>query len=169
MRITPVTPGTQPELAEIEATITATRGRIGPLYQALLVSPPMADGWEKMLTAVRNHNSLPEALRELLIVRVAVLNRCPSEVAAHQPAALKLGASQQQVDALHAPATPGTGFTPAEQVLLELADTMTRNIEVPAELYARVRSHWEERQIVDAGVTISAYSMVTRFVAALEI
>ena len=169
MRITPVTPGTQPELADIEATITATRGKIGPLYQALLVSPPMCSGWEKMLTAVRNHNSLPEALRELVILRVAILNGCPSEIAAHQPLALKLGASQQQVDALQDPAALGTGFAPAQQALLELADTMTRNIQVPAELYARVRSHWDERQIVDAGVTIAAYAMVTRFVEALEI
>ncbi len=170
MRITPVTPGTQPDLAELESTITATRGKVGPLYQALLVSPPMCNGWEKMLTAVRNHNSLPEVLRELLILRVAVLNRCPSEIAAHEPLALTLGASQPQVDAVHdTTTTPGAGFTEAEQVLLELADTMTRNIEVPAGLYTRVRAHWDERGIVDASVTIAAYSMVTRFIAALEI
>ncbi|HEY4066464.1 MAG TPA: carboxymuconolactone decarboxylase family protein, partial [Burkholderiaceae bacterium] len=65
MRIAPIPPGTRPELAELEAGIAAQRGRISPLYQVLLNSPPMAHGWEQLLTAVRRHNTLPEVAREL--------------------------------------------------------------------------------------------------------
>jgi hypothetical protein len=77
MRITPVTPGTRPELAAIEAGITAERGRVSLLYQVLLNSPPLAQGWEQLLTAVRNRSSVPALLREMVILRVAVLNRAP--------------------------------------------------------------------------------------------
>ena len=83
MRVAAITPGTRPELAAQEAQIAAARGRVSPLYQVLLNSPPIAHGWEQMLSAVRNHNSLPASLRELVILRVAVLNRAPYEFDAH--------------------------------------------------------------------------------------
>ncbi len=85
MRLDPITPGSRAELAELEARILAERGRISPLYQVLLNSPPIAQGWEQMLSAVRNRNSIPAAIRELVILRVAILNRAPYEFEAHGP------------------------------------------------------------------------------------
>ncbi|MEF7615705.1 carboxymuconolactone decarboxylase family protein [Aquincola sp. MAHUQ-54] len=169
MRIAPIPPGTRPDLAELEAGITAQRGRVSPLYQVLLNSPPMAQGWERMLTAVRRHNTLPEDVRELVIVRVAVLNRARFEYDAHVPIALAAGATQAKIDALADPATIGPGLTAAEQALIRLTDTMTRDIEVPQALYDEVRRHCDERQVVDALVTIGAYNMVSRFLVALQI
>ena len=75
IRVPLVEPGTRPELAEIEASILAQRGRISELYRVLLNSGPLAAGWEAMLTAVRNKSSVPADLRELMILRVAVVNQ----------------------------------------------------------------------------------------------
>ena len=58
MRIQPIEPGTRSELAGIEAGIKAERGRVSLLYQVLLNSPPLAQGWEQLLTAIRNRSSL---------------------------------------------------------------------------------------------------------------
>ena len=69
-RVAPVVPGTKADLASIEASIAAERGSIPLLYQILLNSAPVAEGWEKMLTAVRNRNSLPTALREMVMMGV---------------------------------------------------------------------------------------------------
>ena len=99
-RIAPVVPGTRPELASIEASIKAERGHINLLYQVLLNSAPLAHGWEKLLTAIRNHSSMPADLREMVMVRVAVLNRAPFEIDAHLPLALKAGVSVEKVEAL---------------------------------------------------------------------
>ena len=85
VRVAPITPGSHPELAAIEQSILAERGEILLLYRVLLNSAPLASGWEKMLTAVRNRSSLPPDLRELIILRVAVLNRAPFEFDAHLP------------------------------------------------------------------------------------
>src|SRR5258706_14862612 len=74
-RVPPVVPGTRPDLAAIEAAIVAERGDVFLLYQVLLNSAPLADGWRQLLTAIRNRSSVPPALRELVILRVAVLNR----------------------------------------------------------------------------------------------
>ena len=52
-RVAPITPGSRPELAAIEAAILAERGAILLLYRVLLNSAPLAAGWEQMLTAVQ--------------------------------------------------------------------------------------------------------------------
>ena len=169
MRIPPVETGTRPELAELEATIAKQRGRVSPLYQVLLNSPPAAHGWEQLLTAVRRHNSLPAAARELIILRVAVLNRARYEYDAHVPIALAAGSSQQKIDALADPAAIGPGLDAGEQALIELTDEMTLRIEVPPALYARVAEQFGQQEIVDAMVTVGAYNMVSRFLVALEI
>ncbi len=170
MRITPVTPGSRPELAAQEAQILAERGRISPLYQVLLNSPPIAQGWEQMLSAVRNRNSLPASLREMLILRVAVLNRAPYEFDAHVPHALNAGVAQAVIDGRRAqPLAADLTLSPAERVALRLCDIMTRDIEVPDALYAEVRQHFGAQAQIDLVATIAAYNMVSRFLVALQI
>lgn len=170
MRISPVTPGTRPALAAQEARIVAERGRISPLYQVLLNSPPIAHGWEQMLSAVRNRNSLAPGLRELVILRVAVLNRAPYEFDAHVPHALAAGVAQAAIDATRViPLAAEAPLSPPERVALRLTDAMTRDIEVPDALYAEVREHFDAQAQIDLVATIAAYNMVSRFLVALQI
>ncbi len=170
MRIAPIRPGTRPELAAQEAQITAERGRVSPLYQVLLNSPPIAHGWEQMLSAVRNRSSLPAALRELVILRVAVLNRASYEFDAHAPIALREGASQAAVNAMRAVQLASDApLSPAERVAIGLTDAMTRDIDVPDALYDEVRQHFGPQGQIDLVATIAAYNMVSRFLVALHI
>lgn len=170
MRIPLVIPGTQPELAAQEAQIMAERGRISPLYGVLLNSPPIAHGWEQMLSAVRNRNSIPAGLRELVILRVAVLNRAPYEFDAHVPHALAAGVSAEAVEASRSvPLAADAPFTKAQRVALRLADAMTRDIDVPDALYAEVRQHFDVQGQIDLVATVAAYNMVSRFLVALQI
>jgi AhpD family alkylhydroperoxidase len=174
MRITPITPGTRPELAAQEAQIIAARGRISDLYQVLLNSPPIAHGWEQMLSAVRNKSSLPADLRELVIVRVAVLNKADFEYQAHVPIALREGATQSMIDAVTnvaylAPMPSSAGLSDAQQVALLLTDSMTRDIVVPDSLFADVKKHFDAQGQIDLVATIAAYNMVSRFLTAFHI
>jgi AhpD family alkylhydroperoxidase len=167
-RIQEVTPGTQSELAEIEATILKERGRISPLYRVLLNSPEIAQGWESLLTAVRNRSSLPPSLRELIIMRVAVLNRAQYEFDAHRPHAITAGLSEEQIDLILQDKITA-GFSALEILVMELTDVMTRDIQVPDALYDSVKSHFNDREILEVVTTISAYNMVSRLLNALHI
>jgi 4-carboxymuconolactone decarboxylase len=167
-RIPLVIPGDDPARAGVENAIVEARGRISPLYQALLNSPPVAAGWEALLTAVRNRSSLDPALRELVILRVAVLNGAPFEYQSHLPHARAAGLTDAKIDAVSAgPAEPI--FEERERIALEYADAMTRDIAVPDELYARVHARFGDRKVVELTVTIAAYNMVSRFLVALRI
>jgi alkylhydroperoxidase family enzyme len=167
-RVPFIQPGTRPELAEIERTILAERGRVSILYQALLNSPPVASGWERLLTAVRNQNSLPADLREMMIIRVAVLNGADFELHAHIPHALNAGMAQEKIDALQQ-AEPPAVFTETEQLLLELTDAMTRHITVPSSIMERLQARFDSRSLLDAVATVASYNMVSRLLVALDI
>jgi 4-carboxymuconolactone decarboxylase len=167
-RVVPVQPGTRPELAAAEATIAARRGSVSLLYQVLLNSPPIADGWEKMLTAVRNRTTLPADLRELVILRVAVLNHAPFEFAAHAPIASAAGVSAAKLDALRAE-VPGAAFSEFERAVLRLTDTMTRDVQVDDAVFEPLRAHFSEQGLVELVATVAAYNMVSRFLEALRI
>jgi 4-carboxymuconolactone decarboxylase len=171
MRISPIAPGTRPELAAIEAGIQAERGRVSLLYQVLLNSPTLAQGWEGLLTAVRNRSSLPADLREMIILRVAVLNRAPYEFEAHVPHALKAGMPQEKIDALRDLQRPEglTGFSDQERRVLALTDAMTRDIDVPDSVFDPIKPLFSEQQLIDLVATVAAYNMVSRFLVALRV
>lgn len=170
MRIEAIAPGSRPELAELESRILAERGRISPLYQVLLNSPPIAQGWEQMLSAVRNRNSLPADIRELLILRVAVLNRAPYEFEAHVPHALAAGLSREAIDSVRqAQPHVSEALNATQQVALRLCDAMTREIEVTEALYQEVREHFDVQAQLDLVATVAAYNMVSRLLVALQI
>lgn len=169
-RLAPIPPGTRPELADQEARITQARGRVSPLYQVLLHSPPIAHGWEQMLSAVRNHNSIPADIRELVILRVAVRNGAPYEFDAHVPHALAAGVSEDTIEASRAvPLAPVAPLTPVQRAALDLADAMTCGIEVPDAVYAPIEAHFDAQGRLDLVATVAAYNMVSRLLVALRI
>jgi 4-carboxymuconolactone decarboxylase len=168
-RIPPVVPGSRPDLADIEASIRAQRGRISLLYQILLNSPPIASGWERLLTAVRNESQLPAKWRELIILRVAVLNRAPYEFEAHIPHAQHAGMSDGQIGAVRDWRSRESLFDANERLLLELTDVMTREVEVCDELMGRLAALLDPRGVLEAVTTVAAYNMVSRVLCALKI
>lgn len=168
IRVPLVQPGTRPELAEIESRIMAQRGRVSLLYQVLLNSGPIASGWERMLTAVRNQTDVPADLRELVILRVAVLNGARFEYDAHVPHARAAGVSDGKIDAVRQDVLSDE-FAPLERLVLELTDAMTRQVVVPEELMSRLQQHFDPKGVVEVVATVAAYNMVSRLLVALNV
>lgn len=158
----------RPELRSLVERIVAERGSMLHLYQMLLHSPPLAEGWLGFFTNVRQRLGLSGALRELVIMQIAHLNGAPYEAEQHAPLALQEGLTRAQLDAL--PHWPSSGsFSPLQQTVLKLADTMTRDVQMPPELMRDVRAHLGDREVVELVGTIAAYNMVSRFLQALQI
>ena len=168
LRIPPVVPGSRPELADLERKILKERGRISTLYGVLLNSAPLAQGWEAMLTAIRNRAALPARVRELAILRVAMLNGAPYEFDAHVPHALKASIPEEAIRSLQE-GKLSERLTALDHLVLELTDAMTRDVEVPDALFERVRAHFDDTQVVELVATVAAYNMVSRFLVALRI
>ena len=158
-----------PAVKPLADRIIAERGGILHLYQMLLNSPSVAEGWLSYLTAIRQKSTLEGALRELVIMRVAHLNRAPYEADQHAPIALKEGMTQAQLDALSDWSKHAALFSDPERAVLAYTDAMTRDVQVPDEVFAAVSSHFAPQQMVELTATVAAYNMVSRFLEALQI
>ena len=157
-----------PEAKPLVERIVAERGGILHLYQMLLHSPPVASGWLNYLTAIRQQSTLSGALRELVIMRIAILNGAPYEAEQHAPIALKEGVTPAQLNEL-ATWQDSTLFDATQRAVLGYTDAMTRDIHVSPEIFAAVKAVMTDRLLVELTATVGAYNMVSRFLEALQI
>lgn len=156
-----------PALAPTVERITAERGKVLKLYEMLLHSPPVAAGWLAFLTSIRQQCHLSGRIRELAIMRVAVINGAEYEFVAHTPFALKEGISTQQIEALRA--GQFDTFDAPERAALDYCESMTRTVQVSDAVFEAVRQHFDEREMVELTATIGAYNLVSRFLEALKV
>lgn len=160
---------TQPEISPLVSQIEAERGSVIHLYQMLLHSPAVTQGWLAHLTGIRLNSQVPGDLRELIIMRVAILNRAPYEADQHAPIALKEGVSQAQLDALANWQDAKDLFSEQERAVLAYTDEMTLNIQVPPAVFQAVEQLFSEQLVVEITATVASYNMVSRFLEALQI
>jgi alkylhydroperoxidase family enzyme len=159
-------PGADAEL--LRAMLSRRGGRLLNLDRQLLHSAPLARGWNGLMGAIRGEMLLDDALRELVVLRVAVLNRAPYEFAQHAPVALAAGLSQPQVDAVRD--WQGSAlFDARERDVLAYTDAVTLQVQVPQGLFDALRAHLSDREVVELTATAAGYNMVSRFLEALQI
>ncbi|MGC9667567.1 carboxymuconolactone decarboxylase family protein [Planosporangium sp. 12N6] len=161
-----------PYAADASETADRMRARRGgsltPLDRLLLHSPPVADGWNRLLGAIRTESTLTDDIRELVILRVAVLNRAEYEWAAHEPLARRGGLGDAHLAVLRGGGDPAV-LAPAQRAALAYTDAMTRDVEVPDALFDVLGEHFDQRQIVELTATVGAYNLVSRFLVAMQI
>ncbi len=159
-----------PELAELVGRIRAgRRGTLINVYKLLLHAPPLAEIWLDFVSTARFKTELDGRLREIVIVRVAHLNRTTYVFNQHVPQlSAPEGLSDAECDAL-ADWRNAKSFSPRERAALAYTDAMTRDIAVPDAVFEALRPHFSQRQIVELTVLIGLYSMHTRVFTALGI
>jgi AhpD family alkylhydroperoxidase len=158
-----------PAIAALAAQIRAERGgKIPNIYRMLLNSPPIAQGWLNLLTAVRHKSTLPGRHRELVIIRIAVINGADYERDIHVPIARKEGMSEAQIAAI-GDWEKSTVFDDDARAVLAYTDAMTRDVHVSDDVFTAVQTHFDTRAITDLTATVCAYNLVSRFLEALKI
>ncbi len=159
-----------PELADLIGKVRAgRRGTLINVYKLLLHSPPLAACWLDLISAARYKTELDGRLREIVIVRVGYLNKTAYVVKQHVPQlTAPEGLTQEECDAL-ADWRNAKFFNARERAALAYADAMTRDVAVPDDVFAALRPHFNERQIVELTVLIGTYNMHTRVFTALQI
>ncbi|RAL13236.1 carboxymuconolactone decarboxylase family protein [Aspergillus homomorphus CBS 101889] len=185
----PYAPATAPPgnatTAAIYSRIAARRAPrpLIPLDLSLLHSPPVADGWNSFLGAIRTQTVIDAGVLELAVCRVAVLTGAVYEWNAHAPLALRggvTGAALQAVRSVAATAeaeapTPelvSSALSAREQAVVRYADEMTLRVRVRDETFAALRSEavgFSEREVVELTAGIAGYNCVSRVLVALDV
>jgi alkylhydroperoxidase family enzyme len=119
-------------------------------------SRPIAETWFEHVNAARWRTQLQPRLREMLINRVALLNRVDHVIAQHVPKlALAEGVSLKECEALRDWRDSGL-FDAAECAALAYADSMTRDVAVSDEVFAALRPHFNDQEIVELSRNFTA-------------
>ncbi|KAK3402797.1 AhpD-like protein [Sordaria brevicollis] len=150
-----------------------------PLDLTLLHSPPVADGWNSFLGAIRTQTLLPADERELAISRVAVCNGAWYEWHHHAPLAVQAGVSEgedglgvvkrQEPLLIEEGAQKKGGLNERQWAAVCLTDEMTRNVKVRDSTFEEVRKLFSEREMVELTAIIACYNCVSRFLVALDV
>lgn len=147
----------------------ARRGRLINVYRLLLHSPALAEAWFGLNNAVRWETRLDGRLRELIIIRVAILCHAPYILRQHIP---KLASAEglQPAD-WEALATwrESSRFDERERTALAHADALTESGGATNDAVAGLKPFFDERQIVELTVLIGAYNMNARVLNGLDL
>ena len=159
-----------PGLAEVIGRIRAgRRGGLLNVYKLLLHSPALAQTWFDHNTAVRWKTKLSGRLREIVIIRIAHLNGVDYVLAQHVPGlATAEGLTVAECEALADWRATGL-FDTRERAALAYAEAMTLGTSVPDDVFADVRRHFDDRELVELSVLIGTYIMHNRVMKALAI
>lgn len=141
-----------------------------PLDLALLHNPDIADGYNKLMGAIRTKSSLSQALAELAICYIAVLNGATYEWTAHAPLALKAGATREALEAvLKGDVTSEQALSEDERLVLAFTEQSTKNIKIEDSLFERVKGRFSDQEVMELTIAVAGYNMVSRFLVALDV
>lgn len=175
-----------PSTADIYARIAARRNPrpLIPLDLSLLHSPPVADGWNSFLGAIRTQTVVDQGLLELAVSRVAVLTQAVYEWNAHAPLALKGGIKPEELHAVRTLPSTAQGdnvesaveelgrsaLTARQRAIVRYADEMTQTVKVKDETFEGLKSEgFSDREIVELTTGIACYNCVSRVLVALDV
>lgn len=161
---------TSPSAKAVADEIRATRnGDLLNVDRMLLHRPDFAQASRGLFKVVRTQFDIPNRIRELISVRVAVLNRAGYELAQHVKFAAAEGYTSRQIEALEQPAPLAGLFSDDESLVIRLTDTMTLDIQVPDALFDEVLRRYGQRQTVELVSVIASYNYISRFLEALQV
>jgi AhpD family alkylhydroperoxidase len=143
-----------PDLADAVGNPSSDeRARLGAL-PAWAVRPELALAFVSFQRSIDEHAVLRARLRELVRLRIAFHNRCRSCMAVRSGAAIADGMTDGVVCSLERP-EDADDLTDAERAALFYADLMaTDHLAVDDEVFAGLRRHFDDGELVELGVYI---------------
>ena len=149
--------------------LVAERGNLN-IYRALAHAGEPFTGWMLAGRATLTSTVVPARLRELVILRIGHLMRCPYEIAQHTHLAEDCGVGSRQRDALAADGRLAEGgFSPTELAVLEMTNELvTRKSLAPATL-DRLRELLGDEQLLEVLLIINRWSGLALMINALDV
>ena len=161
-------------LIDPDATSGDIRASFDRMTVKLNIFRMMAHAQANMIPAMRFANSilhkqkLSHVNRELLILQAARLEGGEYEWRQHVPIAIGLGVTQAQIDAVERGKYDDVSLNAAERALLAFGREVVVNVRVPDPVFAGMRQHFSNQEIVESIFTVGCYMMMARLTEATE-
>ena len=152
---------------EIGERVRALGARQVNLYRSLAHTPELLHAWIDWAWALREHCATPRSLREVMILRTAVVMRSEYEWQQHVVMAEAAGVSKEKVQAVTAWQS-SVLFDGAERAALMLTDAMLTG-SVPDAVHEELARHYTDAERVELVLTAGFYAMVPRVLDACRV
>jgi AhpD family alkylhydroperoxidase len=128
-------------------------------------APEIADKMWEIFFEILKDGQVDWVTKELLILKATKMGDCLYCVTQHEAVSSRLGISREkQADIVGVEYRDSPHYTEAERAILDLCAHVVLDPEaIPAEVWERVRAHYDDGQIVEIVATIGAYLQVSKF------
>ena len=120
-------------------------------------TPEIVGGLVAFSGALKQNRTLPERLVELVRLRVAFFNQCRSCMAIRYTDAINDGLTEDMVCSLERP-EEAEGLSDAERAAVCFGELMaTDHLRIDDEVYADLKQHFSQAQIVELGMVVAFF------------
>ncbi|HIB11460.1 MAG TPA: carboxymuconolactone decarboxylase family protein [Dehalococcoidia bacterium] len=158
----------KPEDQKYFDEITGSRGSIRGPYGILLHSPDVAARVAHTGAYVRFDFTMPESLKETVIITAAAHQKSQYEFAAHARLARQAGVSEETIKAIADGSAP-SGLSGDEELLVRYTTELLRNKKITDATFNAVKDKWGEKGVVDVTTLIGHYLLVAQILAAFDV
>jgi len=159
---------TNPDLAELFASIADLRGSVHHLHQALANQPAALLAFMGMSRYVRDDSGLDPRLRELAILATGHALDVEYEKHHHVRAARRVGVEEAKIEAFPR-WWESSAFDETERAVLGYADQVARSRDVDDATFAALQARFSAAQIVELAVTVGWYHLCAAILGPLRI
>jgi 4-carboxymuconolactone decarboxylase len=154
-----------PDLDDASEEVRALAVSLPPLniFRMLPHAPTFVRGFGQLGTAILSQAKLDARLRELLILRVGRQSPAPYEWQQHVPIGRACGVSGDEIAALERDDVEAACFDDRDRAVFRLTDDLLVAPRASDATLAAMRSHFSDRELCEAVLTIGFYMMVARF------
>ena len=156
--------------AEARALIASAErtGAPDPRVVRIMVRSSAGRAWVKCWNSVLYEGKLPHKLKEMCRIRISVAHRCGYCSTVRSNVARAEGLDEALVNDL---LNQGARLSPREKAAIEYADLFKSGDEAidSDDVYARLRKHFSEKEIIELGMLCAQTVGVGRLVRSLNI
>ncbi len=144
------------------------RSQLGEVYVRMFNNPGVAKKVGALGEHLRFQASLPDEVRELVILRFAVRQGSGYEWSHHQRPAKMAGISQDVIDGLTAGAIPDV-LPDASRAVLQAVDAVVAKQSIPQDVQQRIVAEYGVGGVVEVVAVCGLYAIMSYMVFAFDI
>ena len=163
-RIPAAREGTDPELDELLRALRERGVHVSNLAMLLGRRPTLMKAMNGYSTALASATTVDPLLRELAILRTAVLTACPYAWTHHAPKAVAAGLDVGALAALGVDADRST-LTSLQAAVLDTTDLVDAARPLTDGAYDELRGHLTEEEVLELVMVATFYGALSRLVA----
>jgi 4-carboxymuconolactone decarboxylase len=129
---------------------------------------PVLNGFVTLIAALLGQGKLDPMLREMAIVRTGLLCGSEYEVHQHLKMSRRMSMPEEKIEALSVGSSSRV-FTEIERLVLMFTEEMVTGRKVSGETFNAVAKHFPHAEMVELGIVVGCYVMVSSFLMTFEV